>query len=94
MGEIAVTLAKWFLKLAFFIAVILSVMVLVGVITSYLVVGFSVPVLHDLFALIQIWLPFNLNVLLIWITLSASAYVAYRLAIMTYNMFNSYLGTK
>ena len=92
MGDVAIQVAKWALRVTFFIAVILSIIVLVGVITSYMVIGFNTSVLGEIFAVIQIWLPFNLNILLIWLAVTATAYIAYRLAMMSYNLLNSFLG--
>jgi len=92
MGEVVITVAKWALKIAFFSAVILALIVIFGLITSYMVVGFNQSVLGDIFGIIQIWLPFNLNILLIWLALSATAYFAYRLATMAYNLLNSWIG--
>lgn len=92
MGEVVVSVAKWALKITFFSALILAIIVVIGLITSYLVLGFNTSVLSDIFGVIQIWLPFNLNVLLLWLAVSATAYFGYRIALMSYNMLNSFIG--
>lgn len=91
MGEIAVTVAKWALKISFFSSIAIALMILFGVLTSYLVAGFSLPVLTDVFAFVQVWLPFNLNVILIWLGLAATAYLIFRLSLMTFNIIDAYL---
>lgn len=92
MGEVVITVAKWILKFAYFTAVLLAFMVLISLITTWLVVGFNMGVLSDIFGLVQLWLPFNLNILLAWIGVAVSAYVTYRVLVMSFNMLNAWLG--
>lgn len=91
MGEVAVTVAKWALKITFFASIAISLMIIIGLLTTYLVVGFNMSILSDIFALVQIWLPFNLNVLLLWIAVAATTFLTYRVSLMAYNLINSYL---
>lgn len=92
MGEVVLQVARWTAKLAFWLSVVGSVLIIFGVIFNYMIVGFNMSVLGDIFAMIQIWLPFNLNILLGWLTLAATGYIAYRFAILAYNMIDSFLG--
>lgn len=92
MGEVAVTIAKWALKISFFSAIAISLMILLGVVTSYIIVGFNGSVLNDIFATIQIWLPFNLNVVLLWLSVAATAYLTFRLSLMIFNIIDAYIG--
>lgn len=92
MGETAVAVAKWALKISFFSAIAIALMILLGVVTSYIVVGFNTSVLNDIFGLIQIWLPFNLNVLLVWLAVATTAYLAFRLSLMVFNIIDQYIG--
>jgi len=92
MGEVIITVAKWILKFAYFTAILLSFMVLISLITTWLVVGFNMGILSDIFGLVQLWLPFNLNILLAWIGVAVSAYVTYRVLVMSFNMLNAWLG--
>lgn len=92
MGEVAIAVLKWTFRVAFLIAVAIAVGALVAIVTNYLIVGFSTTVLADIFALVQIWLPFNLNILLLWLTLAASAWIAYKLAVTSYVLLNTFLG--
>lgn len=94
MGEIAINIAKWALKISFFSALAIAFSILLGVMTSYLVVGFNTSILSDIFAVIQIWLPFNLNILLIWMSLAATTYLTFRLSLMIFNLIDQYLGGK
>lgn len=92
MGETAVAIAKWALKISFFSSLVIALSILIGTVTSYLIVAFNGSVLNDIFALVQVWLPFNLNVLLIWIGISATAYLTFRLSLMVFNIIDAYIG--
>lgn len=92
MGEILVAILKWTFRIAFIIAVAIGAGVLVSVIVNYLIVGYNQSVLADIFALVQIWLPFNLNIVLLWITVSASAFIIYKLAALSYVLLNTFVG--
>lgn len=92
MGETAVAIAKWALKISFFSAIAIALMILLGVVTSYMVVGFNTSILNDIFAVIQIWLPFNLNILLVWLSVAATAYLTFRLSLMIFNIIDTYIG--
>lgn len=92
MGEIAVLLLKWTFRLAFLIALALGLTAMIALIVNYMVVGYNQSVLGDIFSLIQIWLPFNLNIVLLWLTLAASAFVIYKLASLSYVLLNTFIG--
>ncbi len=92
MGEVVLAVTRWTLRLVLFSSVAIALTVIIGIITSYMVIGLNQSVLGDIFAIIQIWLPFNLNILLTWLALTSTAYFAYRLALMAYNLLNSLIG--
>lgn len=95
MGEgvgAVIQVAKWSLKITFIMACILAVLVIIGVITTYFVVVLNATLLGEIFGVVQIWLPFNLNIILIWMAVAGTAYLGYRLAMMAYNLLNSWLG--
>lgn len=92
MGEVAIALVKWTFRTAFIAGVILALLTIFSLIASYLIAGYSSSVLADIFALVQIWLPFNINIILLWISVSATAYFSYRIAIMSYTLLNTFVG--
>ena len=92
MGEVAVAVLKWTFRAAFIIAVAIGLGVFISVIVNSLIVGYNLSVLADIFALIQIWLPFNLNIVLLWLTVSASAFIVYKLAALSYVLLNTFVG--
>lgn len=79
-----VDLAKFFiqmiLKSSLFFAMVFAFIVFLNFALSLTLVGLNSNVLTDLFALVQMWLPFNLNVLLTWLFTVTSLYFVYRLA--------------
>lgn len=92
MVEIAVTVARWALKISFFTSIAIAISILIGVVSSYLIAGYNTSVLNDIFGIVQIWLPFNLNILLLWIAIAATAYLAFRLSLMVFNIISAYIG--
>jgi len=92
MGEIAVAIVKWTFRITFIIGVLIGIISLISVITTYMIVGFNTTVLSDIFGIIQIWLPFNLNIVLVWLSITATAYITYRLAIMSFTLLNTFVG--
>lgn len=92
MGEIVVAILKWTFRIAFIVAVAIGASTLIALIINYLIVGYNQSVLADIFAIIQIWLPFNLNIVLLWVTVSASAFIIYKLAVLSYVLLNTFVG--
>jgi len=92
MGEVAVTVIKWSLRLVFMMAVLVA---FVGVImfgmTMVLNAQIGGGVIGDLMALIQMWLPFNLDVLITWLMLGTVLMFTFRLAEQGYNLLNKVL---
>lgn len=92
MGEVAITVAKWAMKLAFWMACVLSLLVVIGIAGQYIIMGMNMSVIGDVFAVIQIWCPFNISLLIVWMVALSTAYIGYRLALMAYNLINAYIG--
>lgn len=93
MPEVVLTVLKWLLKASFFIAIALSFIGMTGLIVQYMVVTFNATVLAEVFGMIQLWLPFNLNVILIWMGLSVTAYILYLVATRLMDILDTWLGT-
>lgn len=91
MGEVIIRVAIWSIKASFFTALVLSFLAMLAIITSYLIVGFNLGVISDIYAIIQLWLPFNLNIIFVWITIAATAYFSYRLAFTANQLLNNYI---
>lgn len=91
MGEVVIKIAKWALTLAFIITISVAVLALMAIIASYMIIGFNMNVLTDIMSLIQMWLPFNLNVIMAWIAIAGTAYLAYLLSLKAFLLINAYL---
>lgn len=87
-ADLAKTFFVWGIRISFIVAVLFAFIVVLNFAQSLLLVGFNSNVLTDVFALVQVWLPFNLNVLLSWTTTAASAYIIYRLAVAGLTFLN------
>lgn len=92
MGEIAITLTKWTIRIGFMITMIFALVLLVNFSLSLVVVDLNQNVLQDLFSLIQIWLPFDLNVMLLWLVSAVGVYFTYRMSVIAFNSLNRLIG--
>lgn len=92
MGEIAVAVLKWLIRMSIVIAGIFSFVAVLNIATSMILVNLNQNVLTDIFAVIQIWLPFNLNVLLLWLIASSTAFILYRLSLASIIWINRLIG--
>lgn len=77
-------------KVPFVIAAVASVGALVMIIGGALALTLNIAVLSDLAALIQMWLPFDLIVVLLWIISAAVAYLVYKLSLMALDFVNGW----
>lgn len=92
MGELIVNIIKWTIRIALVITIITAVLVLMTYIITLLNITTSNTVISDIHAIIQIWLPFNLSVVLTWAVTAGTAYITYRLAIYTMTVINLFIG--
>lgn len=92
MGEIIVAVLKWTFRATFVMAVVITVGALLSIVLSYMIIGFNMSVLADIFAIIQIWLPFNLNIVLLWLATASTAYLAFRIGMVSFVLFNTFIG--
>lgn len=79
--QVLFALSKIMLRASLFLAAITAFIVVLNLAISGFGIALNQSVLNDLFAMIQMWLPFNLNSLLIWITTSVIAYLTYRIVL-------------
>lgn len=85
---------RWTTKLTFWSAMVFMFITMLNLILSSLAITFQVTVLHDLFAILQIWLPFNLSALLAWFVTASMAYFAYKMARVANSLLDNWFGTK
>lgn len=92
MGEILIAVLKWSIRIAFVLSGIFAFIIILNLSISLIFVTLNQSVLGDLFAIIQLWLPFNLNVLLAWLLAASTAYISYKLAVMSISWVNRVIG--
>ena len=92
MPELASQLLKWTARLGLTIAAITLFLFIVNFATSLIFVTLNQNVLSDIFLLVQQWLPFNLNVVLLWFVTASIAYLMYRLALAAFIWINRFVG--
>lgn len=71
--------------------IIFMVGTLLSLIIQVLYIGINTSALMDVVALIQMWLPFNLGTIIVWLMSIASAYFAYIMCVKTLNIINSWI---
>jgi len=92
MGDWALTVFKWALRLSTIMALIVAVILCITVLNTYLLEGVQQNVLNEILTLVQMWLPFDLNVVFTWIWTIMAAYSAYHLAKLANSILNSIIG--
>lgn len=81
--QVAITVAKWVFRFGFILASITAFLVVLTLAFSFVFITLNGNVLTDLFLMIQMWLPFNLNVLLSWLITISVVYITYRISVVT-----------
>lgn len=80
--QVAITVAKWVFRFGFILASIVAFLVVLTLAFSFVFITLNGNVLTDLFLFVQMWLPFNLNVLLSWLITISLIYVTYRISVI------------
>lgn len=80
MVEIIIKSITWTVLIGFFAGMALSLIALVLFAFGLLSVALNGSILADIFNVIQIWLPFNLDELLVWVFTASGLYLSYKLA--------------
>jgi len=88
MGNIPVIIARWGIRIGFISAAVIAFTVFLNYIFQLLLVTLNGNVLTDIFAMIQVWLPFDLNVILLWFTTAVVLYVGYLLTIQAFKFLD------
>lgn len=92
MTETVLDLIKIGVRFTIVLTGIFAFIVIVTLATSYVTIATNGGVISDLFAIIQIWLPFNLSALITWVITATTAFIAYRLTIYTINYISAITG--
>lgn len=82
MADMVLRLLIIFSKIAVYMVSIVALIVLLTIISSALMIGLNFGIINDLVALVQMWLPFNLGVIILWIVSVSVAYITYRLSLI------------
>lgn len=91
MGEIGVSAFKWSIKLTYALASVVFLIVFIALAVSAIGVALNGSMVLDLMYFIQMWLPFNLNPLFVWLFTSVTAFFSFRLSMIGFNILNRVL---
>lgn len=82
MGEVAVQVIKWLVRFGFVMAAAGLFIGLFAIGSSIILQGVNGGALSDVIGLVNMWMPFNLSVMMFWLFTAASAYFLYRFALL------------
>lgn len=71
--------------------IIFMLVAIFNLLIQALYIGINKSVLMDVVVLIQMWLPFNLGTIIVWLFAIATAYFGYIMAVKTLNIINSWI---
>ena len=91
MGEIIMKIVKWTALITIISSMLFTFSALMFFILSGLVIVLSASVISDIFAIIQIWLPFNLVPVMLWLFTIASLYLTYKVARFAFDYVRQFL---
>jgi len=92
MGEIISMVLKILVRLSFVLAGIVGFIILLNMGLSMVTVGLNQGALTDIINLVQVWLPFNINVVLMWLWTAGALYMTYRMALVAFSFINRLAG--
>lgn len=90
MGEVVTKIFILMGKIAFYAISIFALTVILTIVLSAIMVGLNFGVINDIVAIIQMWLPFNLGVIIAWLLTVSLAYLAYRLSVIAINYVDAF----
>jgi len=91
MGEVVLKIIKWSAVVTVFSSIIFTFIALVLFILSTLTVALNVTVIADIIAVVQMWLPFNIAPILLWLFTISSLYLTYKLARFVFDYSRQFL---
>lgn len=84
IGEVIKLIISVTVRVGFWASVIFAFMPLLTMIISAVLIALNGSVLMDLYYMVQLWAPFNFNVIFIWALAIALAFCVYWLAAKLY----------
>lgn len=91
MGEVAVQVLKILVRIGIILTMSMMAVSLVILAYSGIQAVLNAGALGDIFAFIQMWLPFDLNVMMTFLVTASIIYMTYLLAQFTYGMIERFI---
>lgn len=88
-GDIIVFIFKMSIRVIFLFIVISAFLVFMSLLMTFVYTSLNVNVLSDLFTLLQMWLPFNLEVLLTWFSVAVFGFLYFKLLYFSYSFIKN-----
>lgn len=92
MGDLVTSIIRWTLSIPFLLSSIFAFIILWNFALSVVQITINQSVIGDLFALVQVWLPFNLSSVFTWFTTVVIIYITYRVSIFALEWIHRFIG--
>lgn len=91
--EFIIQVVKWGIKAVLLIGLFTPFIALFLFAMANINTAINQSVIGDFMGIVQIWLPFNIDVLFMWVFTSIGLFTAYKLALVVYQWGVSTIGT-
>lgn len=88
MVQIAVDILKWVLRIGLVTSALFAFVIVLNIGLGLMMTPLDGNLLTDLLAMVQMWLPFNINVIFGWFTVTVTAYILFRLTMLGVTWIN------
>lgn len=92
MADAAVTLLKITVRTTFLIGAIMMFIIILNIFINAMLVSLNGNILSDIFAMVSMWMPFNLGTVLVWLLSVGLMFLGFRLLMVAFNFLNKVLG--
>jgi hypothetical protein len=91
MGEAAVAVVKWVVRISIILTLVFAFLVFFNFVYSLVGTAVNNSVIGDLMSLVQMWAPFDIDVIFSWVLTASSLYLGYRVIIFAVSFLNRFL---
>jgi len=92
VAQVAIEVLKWMLRIGLVLPMLFAWVLIMNIGINYITVGLSQNLVTDLLTLLQIWMPFDINIVFAWVWTCVTAYFGYKLTLMAIRFLNHVLG--
>lgn len=91
MFEGPIIILRWMVKAGVWMAMAAAMLIFISTVVGKIAQPISNSLLTDIFAMVQVWAPFNIGPIVAWLLTAISFYITYKLAAIIYDSINNFL---